>query len=293
MTYDFDEDSQNEYNGNEAETKIEPETNETEEESFFPSITPPTAEQAGDEKIVESRIEKTEPRKEKNSKIEIDIKSVNDLTSSLEFSAQQFNAAIGRIEKNNDLMHILELLNQIKIDQFENFKNIEKNINLDNAEKIIEDKILSSVSKVDKKINANIRVIESKTKNVTEIYQKYAEAFEDPDVIDQLENIEKIEKSLSGFKFRNIVFSSIITAIITATVTFIAADAGLKSYYETKAENVATKNLNATQKVTYLLAKRDVQIFQDKKTVQLIFPKKEKVEYFKSNDGRKVFQFEK
>jgi len=280
MIYDFDACSEKEYK--QEDTEIE-----TEQE--LPTITPPTAEKDDDNKPIfkEESDEKFE-KHNNNGKIEIDIKSVNDLTSSLEFSAQKFNEVISKIQKNNDLMHILELLNHIKTNQFENFKNIEKNINLDNVEKIIEDKILTSVSKLDSKIKANVKVLETKTKTATDRYKKYAEAFEDPDVIDQLENIGKIEKSFSSFKFRNIVFSSIITAIITATVTF----AGLKSYYQIKVDNAVQKNMDEKEKIAYLLSKKHIQIF-DGNNVQLIFSKKENVEYFTANDGRKVLQFDK
>ena len=286
MIPDFDLDAQNDYN--------EENTEDTgmEEKSTFPSAAPPTQKDA-DEKPVKSKAPETKQKEEKKGSIKIEIDSVEKMMSEIAYSTEAFNKAISRIEKNNDLMHILEVLNKIKTNQFENFQNIEKNINLDKVEQIIEEKISSSVSKFDKKVNDNVKTIESKTKKVTDRYKKYAEAFEDPDVLDQFSNIEKIEQHMKKFKFKSIAFASIGTALITAAVTGIAAKNGLENYYKNKAENAVQRDMNEKEKIAYMLAKKHIQIFDGKKSAQFIFSKKDKVSYFETNDGRKVLQFEK
>ena len=285
MTYDFDSDSMNDYNEEETEdTGIE-------EKDSLPSIAPPT--EKADEKPVKSKVPETKPKEEKKGSIRIEIDSVEKMMSEIAYSTEAFNSAIDRIASNKDLSHILEVLNQIKTNQFENFQNIEKNINLDRVEQVIEKKIETSVLKIDKSINSNIKILESKTKKVTDRYKKYAEAFEDPDVLDQFSNIEKIEQHMKKFKFKSIAFASIGTALITAAVTGIAAKNGLENYYKNKAENAVQRDMNEKEKIAYMLAKKHIQIFDGKKSAQFIFSKKDKVSYFETNDGRKVLQFEK
>ena len=142
-------------------------------------------------------------------------------------------------------------------------------------------------------IVTSVNIIESKTKKATDRYKKYAEAFEDPDVIDQFSNIEKIEQHMKKIKFKSIAFASIITAIITAAVTGVAAANGLEYYYKNKADNAVQRNMNEKEKIAYMLAKKHIQIYDGKKSAQFIFSKKEKVNYFEVKDGRKVLEFEK
>ena len=287
MTPDFDLDAQNDYNEeNTEDTGIE-------EKSTFPSATPPTQKDADDEKPVKSKVPETKPKEEKKGSIRIEIDSVEKMMSEIAYSTEAFNSAIDRIASNKDLSHILEILSQIKTNQFENFQNIEKNINLDKVEKIIEKKIEASVLKIDKAVNSNIKIIESKTKRTTDRYQKYAEAFEDPDVLDQFSNIEKIEQHMKKFKFKSIIFASITTAIITAAVTGVAAANGLEYYYKNKADSAVKRDMNETQKIAYMLAKKHIQIYDGKKSAQFIFSKKDNVNYFEVKDGRKVLEFAK
>ena len=285
QAFDFDADSMNDYNEEDAEDTV------IEEKGSFPDITPPT--EKADEKPVKNKAPEIKPKEEKKGSIKIEIDSVEKMLSEIAYSTEAFNKAIDRIASNKDLSHILEILNQIKTNQFENFKNIEKNINLDKVEQIIEEKIEASVLKIDKAVNSNIKIIESKTKRTTDRYQKYAEAFEDPDVLDQFSNMEKIEQHMKKFKFKSIVFTTIATALITAAVTGIAAKNGLEYFYKNKAESAVKRDMNETQKIAYMLAKKHIQIYVGKKSAQLIFSKKENLNYFEADDGRKVLEFEK
>jgi len=238
-----------------------------------------------------SNLNKTENKQNQEQKagIKIEIDSVQRMISEIEYSTQAFNKAIDRVTSNNELAKVLEILSQIKTNQFENFQNIEKNINLDEVERIIEEKILSSVSKIDAKIQKNIKVIESKTKKATEQYQKYAEVFEDPDIIDQFSNIEKIERWTKKFKFKTIIFSSIFGAIISA----VATAGGLNYYYQMQLKQEINKIKSKSEIVGEFLDKKDMQLYKGESSNQIIFSKNEKLKYFEANDGRKVLQFEK
>jgi len=236
-------------------------------------------------------LNKTENKQNSNQKagIKIEIDSVQRMISEIEYSTQAFNQAIDRVTNNNELAKVLEVLSQIKTNQFENFQNIEKNINIDKVERIIEEKILSSVSKIDKKINQNVKVIESKTKKATEQYKKYAEAFEDPDVLDQFANIEKIERWTKKFKFKTIIFSSIFASIISA----VATAGGLNYFYQIQLEKAKQELKSKGEIVGEFLDKKDMQLYKGENSNQIIFSKNEKVKYFEAADGRKVLEFEK
>jgi len=229
------------------------------------------------------------PNQEQKAGIKIEIDSVQRMISEIEYSTQAFNKAIDRVTNNNELAKVLEVLSQIKTNQFENFQNIEKNINLDEVEKIIEQKILGSISKIDAKIQKNIKVIESKTKKATERYARYAEAFEDPDVLDQFANIEKIERWTKKFKFKTIIFSAAFAAIISA----VATTGGLNYYYQIQLKQEINKIKSKSEIVGEFLDKKDMQLYKGENSNQIIFSKNEKVKYFEASDGRKVLEFEK
>jgi len=280
MTYDFDTDSQNDYDEEEIkDTGIE-------EKGSLPSIAPPIQKDDDDEKLVKSKVPAT---KQKNSKIEIDIKSVNDLTSSLEFSTQQFNEAISRIEKNNDLMHILEVLNKIKTNQFENFKNISKNIDTTQIEELLKEKIEVSSKKMDAEINKSTNNIKSSTQKTIKAFKEYSEAFSDVDVIESLESIKNIENFMKKIKFKSIIFSSIFAAIISAIAT-----AGGVSYYFKVQEKIQLDNkLGKVNEAAKVLKDKNIKIYRGSKKNQLVFSKNENVSYFETKDGQKVLEFAK
>jgi len=281
MTYDFDSDSMNDYNEEEIEdTGIE-------EKASLPSIAPPTQKDADDEKPVKSKAPATKPKKEKNSKIEIDIKSVYDLTSSLEFSTQQFNEAMNRIEKNNDLMHILEVLNQIKTNQFENLQNISKNIDTTLIEELLKEKIEVSSKKMDAEINKSTNNIKASTQKTIKVFKEYSEAFSDVDVIESLESINNIEKFIKKINFKSIIFASIFAAIISAIAT-----AGGVSYYFKVQENIQVDNkLGKVSEIATVLKDKHIKIYKGSKKNQLVFSKNENVSYCETEDGQKVLEF--
>ena len=154
--------------------------------------------------------------KEESGQIKIDISSVEKLTGALKFAAANLDKSVKKVDKIEKLSEVLNLLQSI--DQHKYYDFFEK----------FEDKI--NLSKIDQKVEAKINfVLNKKVKQIDDVFakssskfQQYAEIFEDPDVIDVFQEISDLKKFRKKFKFKSIILSSIITALVTLTASYLA-----------------------------------------------------------------------
>jgi len=147
----------------------------------------------------------TEPN---NGKITVEIGNVQKLTADLAFSAQQIENAADKIEANHNIQQILSFLSNLKSPDFEN--ELSK-IN-DKIEKAVE-KI--DVSKLQKQLEKQIETNLGSITKAADKFQKYAETFADEEINNTFDQIEKFEKFLKNFKFRSIVFASVIAVSVS------------------------------------------------------------------------------
>ncbi len=154
--------------------------------------------------------------KEESGQIKIDISSVEKLTGALKFAAANLDKSVKKVDKIEKLSEVLNLLQSI--DQHKYYDFFEK----------FEDKI--NLSKIDQKVEKKINfVLNKKVKQIDDVFakssskfQQYAEIFEDPDVIDVFQEISDLKKFRKKFKFKSIILSSIITALVTLTASYLA-----------------------------------------------------------------------
>ncbi len=154
--------------------------------------------------------------KEESGQIKIDISSVEKLTGALKFAAANLDKSVKKVDKIEKLSEVLNLLQSIDQNKYYDF--FEK----------FEDKI--NLSKIDQKVEKKINfVLNKKVKQIDDVFakssskfQQYAEIFEDPDVIDVFQEISDLKKFRKKFKFKSIILSSIITALVTLTASYLA-----------------------------------------------------------------------
>jgi len=173
------------------------------------------------------RIKKGE--KDKN-KIEISVDSVESLVSNISYSAQELEKAVDRVEKNRNLNKILDLLNQIKL---QDFSNIEKKIDTKRIEESIKKTIDSSVNKSLQKVEFK------KLEAAAQKYEKYGEIFESEEVMNTFDEIDELKNFRKNFKFKSILSAVIITAVITliATLSTVSMFSDFSSSSTTTGDN--------------------------------------------------------
>jgi len=180
-----------------------------EDELSFEGLPNPVQEEEDKKHSIESSIEmqntETEPN---NGKITVEIGNVQKLTADLAFSAQQIENAADKIEANHNIQQILHFLSDLKSPDFE----IELSKINNRIEKVVEEIDTSKLQKqLEKQLESNLGSIAK----VADRFQKYAETFEDEEINNTFDQIEKFEKFLKNFKFRSIVFASVIAVSVS------------------------------------------------------------------------------
>ena len=169
-----------------------------------------------EEKSFENQNVQQKKEEKHDGKIKIDIGSVEKLTGALKFAAANLENSVAKVENVEKLSEVLNLLQSIDQNKYHDF--FEK----------FEDKI--NLSKIDQKIETKINfVLNKKVKQIDDIfaqssskYQQYAEVFETPEIFDFFEEVKNLEKFRKKFRWKSIVFGSILAATISATVSGVA-----------------------------------------------------------------------
>ncbi len=138
-------------------------------------------------------------------------------------------------------------------------------------------------------IKNNLNNISKTFSAAADKYKEYAEVFDDPDVMETFEEIKELKKFRKTFKFKSILFSS----ILTATVTLIASLLGCTKLYNYKLEAAKNQIYNKNQKIMSVMKyAKDIQIAEDKNVRQLQF-KNKKMSLLLEKDGTMVIEFDK
>ena len=145
---------------------------------------------------------------EKNEKITVEIGNVQKLTADLAYSAQQIENAADKIGSNSDLRQILNFLSDLESPDFENEIMKINEIIKKSVEKVDTTQI---ETKLQKQLETNLSNISNSAKKL----KKYAETFDDQEILNVFDQIDKFEKFLNNFKFRSIVFASLFTVFIS------------------------------------------------------------------------------
>lgn len=220
-----------------------------------------------------------------NTKIKIDIDSVERLIGALKFAAANLEKSVDKVNKVDHLTEILELLTKIDKKEYKDVltklsKNLEKS-----TEKIEE----QAVKKIEKSIQNNLSNISKTFATAAGKYKEYAEVFDDPDVMETFEEIKELKRFRKTFKFKTILLSS----ILTATVTLIASFMGYTKLYNYKLEVAKNEIYKKNQKIMSVMKyAKNVQIAEDKNVRQLQF-KSNKMSLLLLKDGTMVVEFKK
>ena len=233
--------------------------------------------------------EKSETETPKESKIKIDISSVEQLISELSYTAKEFEKSADKLLEKQELGKILKILEKIQSNDLQKLEDTFKDIDVKFIENIIRKNIENTTQQVDNILSLNLNKIKKETKKVTETYKEYAQALSDADSIEAFENIQKIQKFTKNFKFRSAIVAAIISATITAVTTATVTYISMEKYNEIKVQ----QKLQKYGKAGKVLQDKNIEVYQDDKTAQLIFSKDENIQCFTADDGRRVIQFEK
>jgi len=224
-------------------------------------------------------------REKENTKIKIDIDSVERLIGALKFTAANLEKSVEKVDKVNHLAEILELLKKIDKKEYEDaFTRLSKNLEKSTAK--IEKQ---AVQNLETAIQNNLSNISKTFATAANKYKEYAEVFDDPDVIETFEEIKELQKFRKTFKFKSILLSSILTATITLIVSFV----GYTKFYSYKLE-VAKKEIYKKNKKIMSVMKyaKNVQVAEDKNVRQLQF-NNPKMSLLLLKDGTMVVQVDK
>jgi hypothetical protein len=229
-------------------------------------------------------------------KIEISIDSVEKLISNLSFSAQELEAAVAKVEKNRDLNEILNVLSDLrKKDVSEYLSSFEKR--LENSIKNIDVRTIET--NLQKRLENNFKNIIDASKR----YEKYAETFEDQEVLNTFEQIENLEKFTKKFKFKSIVFSSLLSLSIGLTTSYVATYSYFKFSEDRKITQMKEMLFNKKNSILRVFKNKEFGIVEginpstNKTVTQIIFPtnKNKKINFFVNNNKNgktNVLEFE-
>ncbi|MEA2017827.1 MAG: hypothetical protein U9N59_05205 [Campylobacterota bacterium] len=244
-----------------------------------------------EEDIASNIDDSVKQKKAKKSTMEINISSAENLITHLSFSAKEINESLDRVEKNRNLSKILDTLTKIGNKNYTDFYyDLSKNIDSSKIEKVIDEKINNSMKNIDNrlktKLNNHLVIIENATKK----YEKYGEAFENPEVFNTFEQIEQMESFFKKFRFKSIVFSALGGAIMAAIATGVA----MGFIYNLKLDQINENILEDKNEILSLLNNNisNLQIVEDDKVKQLHF-KSSKINFYILNDGTKVIGINK
>ena len=240
------------------------------EGSFFESET--------SENSVSSRNTKMEQKA--GTGITIDISSVEKLISQLNYSASALDSAINKVVTNRDISAILDELNKIRTMDISKFNaKVEEAITKFDMSKI--------EKKIDQKFDANMQKNFKAIENAANKYEKWGKVFEEPEALDTLDRVERIEKFTQNFKVRSIFFSCVFGFVSTAFLTYFTIQY-LFEPQKSKVQTYANGDLSA------FFSKIDnYQLAQNEKVIQLQIPISNKKIQIGENEKIKFIQIEK
>lgn len=221
--------------------------------------------------------------KEESGKIKIDISSVEKLTGALKFAAANLDKSVEKVDKIEKLSEVLNLLQSIDQNKYYDF--FEK----------FEDKI--NLSKIDQKIEAKINfLLSKKVKQIDDIFakssskfQQYAEVFEDPDVMDVFQEISDLKKFRKKFNFKSIILSSIVTALVTLTASYLAYSQLYNFKIKTYKHELYSNNKKIMSVMQYA---KNVKILENNKAREVQFTSP-KMQLYLLKDGTMAIEVSK
>jgi len=242
---------------------------------------------------IEKKVIKKEENKQQSAgKIEISIDSVEKLISNLSFSAKELEAAVAKVEANRELSEILNVLADLKAKDVSDYlstfeQKLEKTIKSINLQKI--------ETNLEKKLENNLKNIINATKK----YEKYAETFEDIEVLNTFEQIENLEKFTKNFKFKSIIYGSIISLIVGLSTSYVATYSYFKFTEDKKIAQIKENIFDKKNDLLKVLQNREFKIAigvnpaTNKQVSQIIFPLKEnrQINCFTTNKSN-ILEFE-
>jgi len=243
----------------------------------------------------QQEIEK-ENTKQSTGKIEISIDSVEKLISNLSFSAQELEAAVEKVENNRELSEILNVLSDLKAKDVSDYlstfeQKLEKAIKSINLQKI--------ETNLEQKLENNLANI----LNATKKYEQYAEVFEDQEILNTFEQIENLEKFTKSFKFKSIVYGSIISLIVGLSTSYVATYSYFKFTEEKKIAEIKENIFDKKNELLKIFQNKEFEIVTgvspstNKQVSQIIFPlkKNKQINFFTTNnkDKSNILEFEK
>lgn len=259
--------------------EIEEEYYESEEEygdgddgSFFESDT--------SENSVSPRNIKQEKEPEAGTGIKIDISSVEKLIHNLDFSAMAIEQALLKVSQNRDISAILDELNKIRTMDISKF-------NTKVEEAITKFDISKIERKIDQKFDANLQKNFKAIENASLKFEKWGKVFEEPEALDTLDKVERIEKFIQNFKVRSIFFSCIFGFVSTAFLTYFTIQYLLEPQ-KSKVETSASSDLSA-----FFSKIGEYQIAQNEKVIQIQMPVSNSKVQIGQNEKIKFIQIQK
>lgn len=269
-------------------------SDEIDEAFGFNNVPNPTQEEHTPEpiEVQEPEAYKTAAKSIKpKGKLQIDIDDVYDLMSQLSFSSQELVLAVEKVEKNKDISQILRILSDLKtsdISKIENiYASIEKNIDAKKIENVVIKQIELSTKGLKKDFEKSKKEIEQSTSSTVKKFQAFADAFEDEELFQTVEDIQKIESFTKKFSFKSAVAASLISAIVTSIATYNGFEAYFTLQSETKIKELTAKYQNLGN----IMKSKKFTTYQDLKTEQIVFTDYTKLKCFTTNEGKNVIQF--
>lgn len=191
--------------------------------------------------------------------ITIDTSSIEKLIHSFDFSAMAIEQAMLKVSQNRDIGAILDELSKIRTMDISKFNT--------KVEEAITKFDLSKIErKIDQKFDQNLAKNFKTIENAANKYEKWGKVFEDPEALDTLDKVERIEKFAKNFKVRSIFFSCIFGFLASFFLTYFAT----QFFFEP--QNSQPK-ANTNSDLSVFFAKiGDHKIAENDKVIQLQIP---------------------
>ena len=229
--------------------------------------------------IVSSRND-TKPEPKAGTGITIDISSVEKLIHNLDFSAMAIEQALLKVSQNRDISAILNELSKIRSMDISKF-------NAKVEEAITKFDISKIERKIDQKFDANLQKNFKTIENASLKFEKWGKVFEEPEALDTLDKIDRVEKFVQNFKVRSIFFSCVFGFVSTAFLTYFTA----QYLFEPQKQKVET---SANSDLSALFTKLgEYQIAQNEKVIQLQIPVSNSKIQIGQNEKIKFIQIQK
>lgn len=212
--------------------------------------------------------------------ITIDISSVEKLIHNLDFSAVAIEQALLKVSQNKDISAILDELSKIRTMDISKFNTrVEEAITKFDISKI--------EKKIDQKFDANLQKNFKTIENASLKFEKWGKVFEEPEALDTLDKIDRVEKFVQNFKVRSIFFSCVFGFVSTAFLTYFTA----QYLFEPQKQKVET---SANSDLSALFTKLgEYQIAQNEKVIQLQIPVSNAKIQIGQNEKIKFIQIQK